>query len=139
MSNRGGYSGSTIFEYKIERFRNKRTGELLTKDDLKSYGNNIFEFDPVTFYVNVDGNAYYHPGRYRSFPEDCEPDESNVEIESVMDENGKDWEPFLTKSERKYILESIIDRVSSNDDYDPDDYNDYVDPRADYVYDPYHD
>jgi hypothetical protein len=138
---RGGYSGNADFEFEIERFKDRETGELLREDQLIYPDDDNFEFETVYITLNVRGNAYYQPGIYYGPPENCYPDEGDCELSSVEDEDGNDWEDRLTKSELDSIMEKISECASEEDDYDPpDDYDrDYDDARADYVYDPYHD
>jgi len=104
------YSGTTSFTYEIYR------GD-----------------DDNEVSLQIEGRAYYAPGRYYGPPENCYPDESEVEITSCIGPDGKDWEDQLTESEKDQILEIIQDNVASDEGPDPDDYYDnYEDREVDY-------
>lgn len=113
-----GYSGTTSFEFEIERYKNKKTGKL------EAYllpGIDESGYDYQIHTLSVEGRASFSPGKMFGTPENCYPDESEVEIISVMGPDGKDWEDQLTHSEREYILTMIDENVQSDDGiYDPD-------------------
>lgn len=131
-----GYSGRVSFSIEVERYVDKSTGEILLPKNVNFSNEDFdFEYDIETIELEVTGNSYYTPGRYSGLPEDCYPDESETEIESVYDVNGKDWRDNLTSDEENMIIELIAEKVSNGDcgSYsEPDDYPDY-----DYDYDFY--
>lgn len=114
-----GYSGSTDFDFEIERYVNKKTGQktayLLDPEDP--------EYEYETFTLKVEGSAYFTPGRLSGPPENCYPDEGDCEIIACVGPDGKDWESQLTHSERDAILDQIQEEVSSDEGPDPDDYD----------------
>jgi len=128
------YSGSTSFDFEIERCRNKQTGQFLTEDEaykeaLESpFGEEWFDlnYEYQLIKLEVEGSSYFAPGRYYGPPENCYPDEGDTEITSVIGPNKEDWESRLTEDEREDILNKIQDDVSS-DGPDPDDYYDDYD------------
>jgi len=132
-----GYSGNADFEFEIERYKDKETGALYLESDLPDFDDKEFEFEYVLISLSVSGNSYFTPGKYHGAWEDSYPDEGDTEIESVTDENGKDWSQLLTEYETNAILERIAEFAQdSSYDYDPPDDIYYDDPRDDYIYDP---
>lgn len=117
-----GYSGSASFEYEIERYKDKMSGELVTHDKV-SPDDDEFEFEYQTITLQVEGRSYFTPGKYYGPPENCYPDEGDTEIESVVGPDGKDWESKLTNEERESILTMINEEVQ-NQEPDFDDYDD---------------
>lgn len=113
------YSGTTEFEYELERVRESAAHEWrpMTDDDPDTV-----EYE--CFMVTVEGRSYYTPGRSFGPPENCYPDEGDTEILSVTGPDGKDWEDKLTSAERERILETITEKVSEDEGPDPDDYYD---------------
>lgn len=138
-----GYSGSANFQFEIERYLDKDSKETLFLSDLPESSGDDFEFEFKIIELQVTGHASFYPGKYSGPPEDCYPDESESEIESVVGPDGKDWYHLLTDSEREAILNLIEDQVvnSSYEDYsereyeDYDSYDNYYDPSWD-NYDP---
>ncbi len=130
----GGYSGNTTFEFEIERWKNKTTGELLTSDqtdqlfkDNPLLTDELFEvtYEYLPIYLEVEGRSYYQPGRTWGPPESCYPDEGDTELISITDEDGNDWEDKLTVKERDSVMDLIQENVSAGlDGPDPDDYYD---------------
>ena len=131
-----GYSGNTEFDFEIERYENRSTGELLPLDEveskMKSFGFDdealelLYEYKVIT--LSVSGSSYYQEGRSYGLPENCYPDEGDTEITAVIGPDGKDWHSLLTASEVESALEMIQDEVSQGGDYEPDDdYDDYDD------------
>lgn len=113
------YSGDTAFSYEIERYRDKESGLLYDC----SQARDDFEYDYVTFTLQVEGRAYYQQGRSYGPPENCYPDEGDVEMTSCIGPNNEDWSDKLTKSEQEAILETIQENVINDmdyDDYEPD-------------------
>lgn len=105
-----GYSGTTSFHFEVERYRDKDSGQLITSDQFME--DNGLEYEYLLINLMIEGQSYYSPGRTYGPPEDCYPPESDTEIISVVDEDGKDWEDNLTDSEREFILQEIEDRVT---------------------------
>lgn len=126
------YSGHTTFNFEIERYKNKKTGEYYhgSKDPDNSDDN----FELQTINLEVSGSSYFAPGRYSGAPEDCYPDESDTEIHSVIGPDGKDWYDHLSTSEVDEIISNLSENVQSSgyDDYDGPDEDDY-DPSWDYT------
>jgi hypothetical protein len=124
---KGGYSGPASFSIEIERFIDKETGELLTEEELPDVDSGEeFEYEHTFIELYVKGHAYYRPGVYCRRPEDCYPDESDLEIESITDEYDNDYLPILTKSELASVEEKILDYVRDSNKYEVyDNYGDY--------------
>jgi hypothetical protein len=119
-----GYSGTASFEFEIERYKDKESGELLTHEKVNP-DDDGFEFEYQTFTLQVEGRSYFAPGRCYGPPENCYPDEGETEIESVLGPDGKDWEDKLTSEERESILTMIDEQVQDQEpDVDEDDYDD---------------
>lgn len=120
-----GYSGTASFDFEIERYLDKQTGKhiayVLFEDEER--------FEYKTFTLKVEGRAYFQPGKTYGPPENCYPDEGEVEITSCIGPDGKDWEDQLTHSEHDAITEMIDENVRDGlDGPDPDDYyDDYED------------
>jgi hypothetical protein len=106
----GGYGGNCCCSVIIDRYKDLDTGKLYTEREIEEFDlDKKFEYQEVE--LDVEGNAYYIPGCLDRAPEDCYPDDSNLEIESVTDEDGNDWEPKLTKDEIEMIEDKIINLV----------------------------
>jgi len=127
MNKSGGYSGDAEFEFEIERYKDRETGDLFKEEDLSNLDDD-FEYDLVNVTLTVEGNSYYHPGVSGKYPEDCEPDDGGTEIESVVDTLGNDWYNKLTRNERESIKERIAEMAKDFDNFDPPDDYDYDDP-----------
>lgn len=124
-----GYSGTTSFEFEIERYKHKKTGK---ETAYLLCGINEDDYEYHTVALQVEGSAYYTPGRLYGPPENCYPDEGEVEITSVIGPDGKDWTDQLTHAERDTIEEMITEHVCGGlDGPDPDDY-DHEDVPDDY-------
>lgn len=122
-----GYSGTASFEFEIERYKDKESGELVTHDKVP-VSDDDFEFEYQTITLQVEGNSYFTPGKYHGLPENCYPDEGETEIESVIGPDGKDWESRLTDEERESILNMIAEEAQNQEpDFDEDDYDDSYD------------
>ena len=125
-----GYSGDAEFEFGVDRYRDKETGELFTEEFLKNLEDD-FEYEYINIVLFVEGHSHYYPAKYGKYPEDSEPADSDTEIESVTDANGNDWYNKLTRSEKDFIIERIAELAQdSSYDYDPS--NDYYDDPAYY-------
>jgi len=124
------YSGSTSFEFEIERYKDRESGELLPHSKVP-VDDDGFEFDYQTITLHVEGRSYFTAGRFYGPPENCYPDEGETEIESVTGPDNKSWEDQLTDEERESIISQIEERIQDQDgDYEPDyddsyDYEDY--------------
>lgn len=115
------YSGNTNFEFEIERFLNRQTGDIV--DDSQPVDYDSFEYFTVT--LQVTGSAFFQSGKCYGPPDSCYPDEGDIEFESAIDENGKDWSKLLTNSEIISVLELIQENVMDSsgdfeDDYEPE-------------------
>jgi len=120
-----GYSGNASFDFEIERYKDKKTGQyiayVLGEVDEERYG-----YTTVT--LHVSSRSYFQPGRLSGPPEDCYPDEGETEVESIIGPDGKDWTAQLTHSEYFAIQEMIEENVKDGlDGPDPDDYYDDYD------------
>jgi len=113
----GGYSGNASFKYEIERYKDKENNLLLKEEELPDCDDQEFEFEYTLVMLTVTGNSYFRPGKYDGPWENSYPDEGETEIEEVVDKNGKDWFPLLSRREEEEIKEKIID-ISREDDYD---------------------
>lgn len=112
------YSGNISFEFYIERYKNKITGEVVT--DVLPKDEYLFDYEEVT--LQIKGSSFFAPGNTFGRPEDSYPDEGNTEIESVIGPDQLDWEDKLTAKEREGIIQTIIYQVSSQEpDYNEDD------------------
>lgn len=116
------YSGETSFEYEIERYRDKESGLLYDCSEAKD----DFEYEYVTFTLQVEGRSYFTQGRSYGPPENCYPDEGDTEMTACIGPDGQDWSDKLTNSERDSIMEQIQENVCNDipepdyDDYEPD-------------------
>lgn len=131
-----GYSGTTSFEFEVERYKHKQTGEYRSiKEVDKELADNpmlgddwldlTYDYECIT--LQVEGRAYFTPGKFYGLPENCYPDEGDVEMTSCIGPDGKDWENQLVDSEYDNII-SMIDEQVQEGDYDgpdPDDYDDF--------------
>jgi len=127
------YSGSCEFEFKIERYIQKNSNEnnISKKYFIENELEPDIDYDIEIISLNISGNGYYYPGVYHAEPENCYPDESDLEIDSVTDSDGNDWYYLLTATEIDSITSIISENISSNDcdqyERDEDYYNDYYD------------
>jgi len=108
----GAYSGSCCYDVVIDRYKDPDTGKYYTEGEAEEIDlDEKFEFKEILLFV--EGGAYYIPGCLFRAPEDCYPEESDVEITSVKDEDGNDWESRLTESEIKMLEDLIIENVKN--------------------------
>lgn len=122
-----GYSGETSFDFEIERWKNKESGELLVfthPNRATIFLDDNFEFELETISLAVEGRAYFQPGKFSGPYEDSYPDSSEAEITVAIGPDGKDWADKLTQDETGAILAMIDERVQDGDPFDPDDYED---------------
>ena len=117
----GGWGGSVEFDYEIERYEHKETGEILTEDEkCEAAGDDDSMYESITISLTVEGSAHYTPGYTSGLPENCYPDDSDCEIEKVTGPDKKDWYDKLTQREIDRIMEELITKAqdSAADDYD---------------------
>jgi len=122
-----GYVGSASFDFEIERYKDKSSGELIAavpgrNETAAILADDGFEYEYVILPLKVEGRSYFQPGRFYGPPENCYPDESETEITSVIGPDGKDWYNLLTSEEKEMITFMIQEYVM--DDCEPD-YDDY--------------
>jgi len=125
------YSGSTSFDFEIERYRNKFTNELITfnKEVEGDEFGIVFEYTIIT--LQIEGRSYFQSGRTYGPPEDCYPDEGDTEVEAVIGPDGTDWHNKLTSDEQGQILMMVQDNcMNDTEDYEEDE--DYDDEEEDY-------
>jgi len=121
----GGYSGTASFDFEIERYKDKKTGQYIAYV-LGEVDEERYEYTTLT--LHVEGRSYFQPGKLYGPPENCYPDEVETEIEAAVGPDGKDWTDQLTHSEHDSLLEMIQENVQDGlDGPDPDDYNDDYD------------
>jgi hypothetical protein len=112
------YSGKVNFEFEIERYKNKVSGELVT--DITTDNEYLFDYELIL--LQVEGSSFFASGKYFGKPENCYPDEGDTEITSVTGPDQLDWEDKLTASERERIIQMISDQVQDQEpDYNEDD------------------
>jgi len=126
--NRGGsgYGGSVSFDYEIERYKHKESGEMFI--DLPENSNED-DYELVTFEIEIEGSAHYTPGRTSGPPESCYPDDSDSEIEKAIGPDKKDYYHKLSYHEKFSINEMIIEKVQDigEDCNEPDRYEEEKD------------
>tara|TARA_B110000503_G_C7012582_1_gene356334 strand:+ start:84 stop:491 length:408 start_codon:yes stop_codon:yes gene_type:complete len=123
MSN---YNNKTQFEFQIERLKDK-DGKFIEEGKFPvNFNESDFEYETIS--IQINGRAFFQSGNFSGLPENCYPDESEVEILSALGPNKEDWLDKLSSSEYLDII-SIIEEKCSSDDSD-DDHDDY-----DYDYD----
>ena len=133
-----GYSGNASFVFEVERYLNKSTGQMMFMDQAEAeaknhpFGDAWFEmnYEYQVIPLDIEGSAYYQEGRSYGPPENCYPDEGDVEITSVTNASNEDWSDKLSTSERDSIEEMIQDHVMDGMDEPDDDY--YDDGDGDY-------
>lgn len=102
--------GRARFTFEVERYL--VNGEYL----LESPDENDNNYIEVT--LEVSGWYYSYPAKIHGDPLDCYPAECDYDITSIIGPDNQDWYDKLSKSEIKKIIETLIEKVSSNDDYD---------------------
>jgi hypothetical protein len=129
------YSGTVSFEYVIERYLNLKNGTFATEDQV-GLDESDYRYTPI--HLIVVGRASFMSGKFSGLPENCFPDESDLELESLRTAaGGCDWRNAITDSERKTIMNLIQEQCMEDalDDYcDPDDKWDEPDSSRDYDY-----
>lgn len=125
------YSGTTSFEFYIERYKNKISNELKTLDKVHPEDEYLFDLEEIT--IQVTGSSFFTQGHTFDAPEHCYPDEGNTEIQSVIGPDQLRWDDKLTKEEREKIIQMIADKVQeqepnlNEDDEDPPSFDFYED------------
>jgi hypothetical protein len=69
--------------------------------------------DPVVIDLEVEGEYKYTPGVTWKLPEDCYPEESETQVISATDENGKSWLDDLHPYELSEIKSKIQEYVKN--------------------------
>lgn len=129
MAKSRGYSGSSTFNFEIERYYSLETKQYLLEKDLPEIDsdsdfNSKFEYQTLT--LEVSGNSWHTNGEYSRLPEDCYPDDGDTEVESVIGPDKKDWYFMLTSEEIQDIVDELQSRCeSSSEDYSNYDVSDY--------------
>lgn len=103
-------NGKAKFHFQIERYL---VGDQYFVDSPNEEGSGYTE---VT--LDISGWYYSYPAKIHGDPLDCYPADSDYEITSIIGPNNEDWYDKVTKSELERIIDSLIEKVSSNDDYD---------------------
>lgn len=108
---RGGWSGSGSFEFNIERYLHLPTRKYFepSSEEVPSDIEESKEWEYKEIPLTVTGFGYFTPGYVTGAPEDCYPDEGELEIESIKDENENDWMNLLTKDEMKDAEERLTE------------------------------
>jgi hypothetical protein len=131
-----GYSGEVDIEFVIERYKNPVTFKLMVEDE--SDENTLYEQVEIT--LKVEGSSYFTPGKFSGPPENCDPDEGETEVISIVDSSGKDWYDLVTASEMESIKEAIDDAVQNIEpdiDEEDDEEDDYEEEESFFEYDPF--
>jgi hypothetical protein len=126
MARNGGWSGKADFKYEIERYKRVSDGMLFTVDapEVVAAGDlseDTAEWTYALIEVKCSGSVFFSPGRMYGPPEDCYPDEGDLELEEVTGPDGKDWLDLLTKGERQNIESQLAEECHEGDEPDPDD------------------
>lgn len=100
----------------IERYLDK-SGKYIAFDTLPA---NIDDYTYCLISIKVEGNYSYVPARINCRIDDSYPAESESEIISAVDENGKDWVNELTNDEVEDIIQLLIDNDEPDVEYDCD-------------------
>jgi len=83
--------------------------------------------------VSCECWGYYDPGRLSGPPEDCYPPEGDFEVQDItMPKGMEDYKFELTESEQETLEQDYFSRDDGDDDYDPQEWDDYDDPALDY-------
>jgi hypothetical protein len=110
----GGYSGNSIFNYIVERYKNN-AGESFKDSDIDYSKYSDEEFDSIFKLTKIDltveGSSYFKPGQFYGSPENCHPDDGELEIISITDCDGNDWKDKLTPLEKEEIEEIIVENA----------------------------
>lgn len=104
------YSGNCFCSVVIDRYKDSATEILYTESEAEDIDlDEKFQLEEIELFI--EGNAYYEPGRLWGDPEECYPEESEVEIESITDKSGNDWKHKLTNSEIEMVKDTIVDYI----------------------------
>lgn len=117
----GSWSGSGSFTYSIERFLDNQTGNYLTEPELpENFDEERYEYTSVE--LTVTGSGYYTPARLYGPPEDCYPSDGELEIESIIGPDDKEWSLLITELEKDSIEIEFQDYLESHSGYSSSDY-----------------
>jgi hypothetical protein len=124
------YSGTIDFQFDIERWSHPSVNELLTSKQMKD--NNLHENDCEIHVIPlyVTGWVSFTEGFTSGLPENCYPDESDSDIDSITDDDGNDWINKLSSTEMSEVWKKLEEKASNiemGDSYDYDDYSGYDD------------
>ena len=132
------YSGKIDFQFDIERWSHPSITDLFTSNQMKDNNLHENECEIHVIPLYVTGWVSFTEGFTSGLPENCYPDESDSDIDSITDDDGNDWFNKLSQSELNDIWKKIgdmSDRIEMNDSRDYEDYSD----RYDNYYHPYDD
>lgn len=125
------YSGGATFSSDIERYYEKSSGTFVTLDDPRvPEDDNDFEYEYRAITLTIVGTATYSPAKLYGLPEDCHPDESECDFESITDEEGNDWSNSLTPKEYEELVQQLFQETEAtthDNEVDYDDDNSYID------------
>lgn len=117
------YSGTTEFDFEIERYKDPKTGILYPFNKLPG-DEDDYEYQTIT--LKIEGRSSFQEGKYTGPWENSYPSEGEIEITSAKGPDGNDWEDKLTEVERDSVVDEIDERVQD------DVYNGWCDSREDY-------
>jgi len=107
------WSGEATFEYPIERAFHKPTKRFLNLDDPEIPEDANRDWDFVEIVLSISGNGYYMPAKLCGPPEDCYPEEEELEW-IAEDDSGKNWSEELTDDEISDIEEKLVELIKEN-------------------------
>jgi hypothetical protein len=119
----GSWSGKSTFTYEVERYVRQADGVHFHLDapEVAKVEEDSAEWKYALIELKCSGSAFFSPGRMYGPPEDCYPDEGDLELEEVTGPDGKDWLNLLTKGERQNIESQLAEECHEGDEPDPDD------------------
>jgi hypothetical protein len=103
-----GWRGSASFNYPIERMISGLTGKLFLVGDVLDE-TSLYGYEEII--LEVSGKGYYLPEKISGPPENCYPEEGNLEW-TVEGPDDRSWELELTISEREDIEEKLVEILS---------------------------
>jgi len=114
------YNGRETFNFSILRYRNPITNELVIFDNSEE------SWDEVEIDLSITAFAYFQAGVYSGPIEDSYPDESDFEIEEIIDltNNQTFSADQLIELEKENILIETIDLIKERAEDHSDDYRD---------------
>jgi hypothetical protein len=107
------YSGSTSFDFEIERWKDRDSGDLLSFEEVPDVDDD-FEYEYQVISLKIEGNSYFIPGRFYGPPDSCYPDEGETEMTKCLGPDGQDWTDLLTKEEYQDIIDEIETHCSED-------------------------